>query len=155
LDALTGIEPFEISLKEPSINKTPDTSSNSSRKRKYISNLITGSIFKASIDQSHPMAYGYEDYYYTLKLSGSAYELLKNQNIAYLKNNIKPHSGFVGSNVSSKQGESLLFGNQNLGQGNIIYMVDNPLFRAFWENGKLFMANAIFFTGNRSYKELE
>tara|TARA_B110000238_G_C16135735_1_gene443561 strand:+ start:1769 stop:4249 length:2481 start_codon:yes stop_codon:yes gene_type:complete len=155
LDALTGIEPFEISLKEPSINKTPDTSSNSSRKRKYISNLITGSIFKASIDQSHPMAYGYEDYYYTLKLSGSAYELLKNQNIAYLKNNIKPHSGFVGSNVSSKQGESLLFGNQNLGQGNIIYMVDNPLFRAFWENGKLFMANAIFFTGNRSYKKLE
>jgi len=155
LNSLAGIEPFEISIKKSSINDKPDTSPNSLRKRKYISNLITGSIYKASIDPSHPIAYGYESHYYTLKLSGVAYELLKNQNVAYLKSDILPHSGFVGSNVSSKQGDSLLFGNQNLGQGNIVYMVDNPLFRAFWENGKLFMANAVFFSGNRSYNELD
>ena len=155
LDALSKIELFEISAKESSKDKSIDLTLNSSRRRRYISNLITGSIYKAKVDPSHPMAYGYEDYYYTLKLSGKAYKLLKNQNIAYLKDDIKPHSGFTGSNVSSNQSNSLLFGNQNLGQGNIIYMVDNPLFRAFWENGKLFMANAIFFTGNRSYKKIE
>jgi len=153
LDALTDIETFEISKKESTKDETTDTSPNSFRKRKYISNLITGSIYKATVDQTHPMAYGYENFYYTLKLSGNAYKLLKNQNIAYLKSAIKPHSGFAGSNVASNQGNSLLFGNQNLGRGNIIYMVDNPLFRAFWENGKLFMANAIFFTGNRAYNK--
>jgi len=26
----------------------------------------------------------------------------------------------------------------------VVYMADNPLFRGFWENGKLFFANAIF-----------
>ena len=152
LEAFVGIEPFEISIKETPKDKKPESYINSSRKRKYISNLITGSIFKAKIDTSHPLAYGYEDYYYTLKLSGNAYKLLKNQNIAYLKSDIKPHSGFVGSTVYSKQANSLLFGNQDLGQGNVVYMIDNPLFRSFWENGKLFIANAIFFTGNRSYR---
>lgn len=155
LDALSEIDSFKISIKESSKSDKPDTEPNSSRRRKYISNLITGSIYKAKIDQSHPIGYGYDDYYYTLKLSGNAYELLDNQNIAYIESDIKPHSGFAGSNVSLKQGNSLLFGNQNLGQGNIVYMVDNPLFRAFWENGKLFFANAIFFSGNRNYKDLE
>ncbi|MDG2372505.1 MAG: M14 family zinc carboxypeptidase [Flavobacteriaceae bacterium] len=151
LDALSDTDPFEITKKESTKDKTSDTSPNSFNKRKYISNLITGSIYKAKVDKTHPMAYGYENFYYTLKLSGDAYKLLKNQNIAYLKSAIKPHSGFAGSNVALNQGNSLLFGNQNLGHGNIVYMVDNPLFRAFWENGKLFMANAIFFTGNRDY----
>jgi hypothetical protein len=26
-------------------------------------------------------------------------------------------------------------------------MVDNPMFRNFWENGKLLVANAVFFVG--------
>ena len=155
LDALSVIDPFEITVKETAELDKLDMSPNSSKRRKYISNLITGSIYKAKIDNSHPIAYGYEDFYYTLKLSGNAYKLLKNQNIAYLSEDIKPHSGFSGSNVSSNQGSSLLFGNQNLGQGNIVYMVDNPLFRAFWENGKLFVANSIFFSGNRSYNKLD
>jgi hypothetical protein len=30
-------------------------------------------------------------------------------------------------------------------------MVDNPLFRAFWQNGKLFFANAVFFTNNTTF----
>jgi len=29
----------------------------------------------------------------------------------------------------------------------VIYMVDNPLFRGFWETGKLLMVNALFFVG--------
>jgi hypothetical protein len=27
-------------------------------------------------------------------------------------------------------------------------LVDNPLFRAFWENGKMVFANAVFMVGN-------
>jgi hypothetical protein len=43
---------------------------------------------------------------------------------------------------------SLIFGVQNYGKGCAIYMVDNPLFRGFWENGKLFFANAVFLVNN-------
>jgi hypothetical protein len=34
-----------------------------------------------------------------------------------------------------------------MGGGQVIYMSDNPLFRAFWDNGKLLFANAVFFVG--------
>jgi hypothetical protein len=48
---------------------------------------------------------------------------------------------------------SLIFGEENIGSGSIIYMIDNPLFRAFWDNGKLFFANALFYT-NPNMKKL-
>jgi len=42
----------------------------------------------------------------------------------------------------------LIFGEEEMGKGSFIYLVDNPLFRAFWENGKLFFVNSIFFVKN-------
>lgn len=48
--------------------------------------------------------------------------------------------------------KSLLFGEESFGNGSIVYMVDNPLFRSFWENGKLFMANAVFLLNSNMLK---
>jgi hypothetical protein len=31
-----------------------------------------------------------------------------------------------------------------MGSGSVVYLVDNPLFRGVWENGKLMVVNAIF-----------
>jgi len=41
-----------------------------------------------------------------------------------------------------------VFGVEDKGQGSITYLVDNPLFRTFWENGKMLFANAVFMVGN-------
>jgi hypothetical protein len=41
-----------------------------------------------------------------------------------------------------------VFGVEDKGQGQVVYLVDNPLFRAFWENGKMVFANAVFMLGN-------
>jgi len=35
-----------------------------------------------------------------------------------------------------------------MGRGNVVYLADNPLFRAFWHNGKLLFGNAVFIVGN-------
>ena len=43
--------------------------------------------------------------------------------------------------------DGLLFGVQDIGQGTVVYMADNPMFRSFWENGKLLFANAVFLVG--------
>ena len=56
-------------------------------------------------------------------------------------------SGFSGVNALSRVEKSLVFGVEDIGQGNIIYMTDNPLFRAFWQNGKLLFGNAVFLVG--------
>ena len=60
------------------------------------------------------------------------------------KGNNEPVSGFAGSEAKKKIAETLIYGTEQMGRGQVIYMVDNPLFRGFWENGKLFFANALF-----------
>jgi len=121
------------------------------RERESIKNLITGSIIKTKLDHTHPMAFGYDDTYFTLKLSSDSYSLLNNgYNVSYIE---EPEvvSGFAGSEAIKNLKNSLVFGEVPMGTGSVIYMVDNPLFRAFWENGKLFFANTLFFTNNTGY----
>ncbi|MDO9036811.1 MAG: zinc carboxypeptidase, partial [Lutibacter sp.] len=113
--------------------------------RDDLKKTITGSIFKSKVDHTHPLAFGYSDSYYSLKLSGTSYKLLEDGvNVAYFPENTKNYSGFAGSEALKNIPNSLLFGIEHKGKGILIYMVDNPLFRSFWQNGKLFFANAIF-----------
>ena len=115
------------------------------REREALKNTITGSIFKSTVDNTHPLAFGYSRHYYSLKLSDVAYDLLKEGvNVAYFPENTSNYSGFAGSDALKNVPNSLLFGIENKGKGKLIYMIDNPLFRSFWQNGKLFFANAIF-----------
>jgi hypothetical protein len=115
--------------------------------------MITGAVFKSKVDNTHPMAFGYPDTYFTLKLGSSTYKLLDSgYNVAYLEDNPKNVSGFAGSEALKTLGKSLLFGEERMGSGSLIYMVDNTLFRSFWENGKLFLVNAIFFVNNNSWQ---
>jgi hypothetical protein len=116
------------------------------QERNYLSKLITGSIFKSTIDTTHPLAFGYTNFYYSLKLNEASYTLLNTGfNVAYFPENSKNIAGFAGVDALKNVSNSLLFGIEYQGNGKIIYMVDNPLFRSFWEEGKLFFANAIFF----------
>jgi hypothetical protein len=41
----------------------------------------------------------------------------------------------------------LVFGVEEKGEGHVVYFVDNPLFRGFWENGKLLFGNAVWSVG--------
>ena len=111
--------------------------------RENIKNYITGAIFKTDIDTTHPLAFGYTKEYFSLKLGAEAYNKLAYGTVASLKSGI-PVSGFAGSNTLKKMEDTLVFGVENQGRGTVVYMVDNPLFRGFWENGKLFFANAVF-----------
>jgi hypothetical protein len=122
------------------------------RERERAKDMITGSIVKTKLDHTHPMAFGYGDTYYSLKLSSDSYKLLEEDyNISYIQ---KPEivAGFAGSSAIKNLENSLVFGEERMDKGSIIYMVDNPLFRAFWENGKLFFANSIFFVNNDKYR---
>ena len=122
------------------------------RERESIKNLITGSIIKTKLDNTHPMAFGYGDSYFSLKLNSDSYSLLNNgYNVAYI-NQPEIVSGFAGSEAAKNLDNSLVFGEEPMGQGSFIYLVDNPLFRAFWENGKLFFVNSIFFVNNTDFR---
>ncbi len=107
---------------------------------------VLGAIYKCKMDKSHPLAFGYKNDYFTLRETSTSYNWLKDgSNVVYLEEGAEPESGFVGSEAKDDQSKSLVFGVDQIGRGSIVYMVDNPIFRGFWENGKLFFANAVFF----------
>ena len=84
--------------------------------------------------------------YYTLKLNADAFYLLENfGNVFYLDKDVDTISGFIGYKAKQKQRYSLLVGQENYGEGELIYFVDNPLFRGFWYSGKQLFSNALFF----------
>jgi hypothetical protein len=117
-----------------------------SRERAQYSN--PGSVYEISMDTSHPLAFGYDDKYMSLKLGSSAYDYLESGwNVGAAKPDAH-RSGFVGNKAKASLEHTLTFGVQNMGRGHVVYMVDNPLFRGFWHNGKLLFGNAVFFVGN-------
>jgi len=146
IDGLTGNDAFGADVKKVEKDSTKNLRAFGISQRDQIKEEITGAIFKAKVDNTNPLAYGYGDTYFTLKLSGdNAYQYLDKGSVVYLEegqNN--PVAGFAGSEAKKKIDKSLIFGVEEHGRGQVIYMVDNPLFRGFWENGKLFFANALF-----------
>ena len=145
IDALSSDKAFSIKEKEMKKDSTVNLESFEVSEREQIKSEITGAIFKANVDNTNPLAYGYGDTYFTLKLGDRAYNYLENGSAVYLAEGAnEPVSGFAGYDAKKKIAETMIFGTENLGRGQVIYMVDNPLFRGFWENGKLFFANALF-----------
>lgn len=119
------------------------------RTRNRSSSRVPGSIFKTSLDNSHPLAYGYGDLYYSLKTEEDTYEYLDSGwNVGTVRSADANISGFAGHEAKQKLENTLSFGVQPHGSGQVVYFIDNPLFRGFWENGKLLIANAVFFVGN-------
>ena len=152
--SFAGKTGFSIERKKSNTKEGTNMTPYAKRERESVKNMITGSIFKTKVDATHPLAYGYSDIYFTLKLSSSNYNYLKSgYNVSYIENDVNPVSGFAGVNTKNSLEQSLVIGEESKGGGSVVYMVDNPLFRSFWENGKLFVANAIFFLNSDSIKK--
>ncbi len=106
-----------------------------------------GSIFKIDLDNSHPLAFGYPDFYYTIKGNTTLYEYMNNTGNVGVMGGSPLVAGFVGAEAKKNMQHGLIFGVQNAGRGSVVYLGDNPIFRSFWENGKLMLSNAVFLVG--------
>jgi hypothetical protein len=117
------------------------------REKDYLSDFIPGAIYKVDIDNTHPLGYGYPNYYYTLKQDPNIYEFLKEGwNVGVVKKDYYV-TGFSGFKVKNKLKDGVLFGVTESGSGSFIFFADDPLFRMFWENGKMIFSNAVFLVG--------
>ncbi|MCM4159797.1 zinc carboxypeptidase [Antarcticibacterium flavum] len=153
VEHFAGKDGFDLKENKPEEDKDAEPKGNltpyNQRERESVKNLITGSIVKTKIDNTHPLAFGYGDTYYSLKLSNNSFSFLNDGfNVGYLQDSPEIVSGFAGSNARTGIKNSMTFGVEPMGRGSFIYLVDNPLFRSFWENGKLFFVNALFFVDN-------
>ncbi len=160
ISAFAGSIDFDISVYEDekskkaaekvkdSVKKQMRLKSYNELERSYLSNLITGSVFKIHLDNTNPLGFGNGDFYYTLKQGNRRYAYLKEgYNVGIIKDGSELISGFAGKNILKSIEKSLVYGVESKGKGELIYLVDDPLFRSFWENGKLLFSNAVFMVG--------
>lgn len=111
--------------------------------RDAISDGTPGAIFKVNLDNTHPLAYGMPTYYFTLKIGGTTYQPLKNaMNVGYIDDKYKP-LGFVGNRLKNQLKGNMIFATQSIRRGTVVYLVDNPLYRGFWYQGKFLFSNAV------------
>jgi len=128
-----------VSVKELEKNRFEDAERNS------IASSMPGAIIGNVVDNSNPMSLGLGDYYFSLKTDKDSYKFLnEGWNAIYTNENLNV-KGFIGSKLLPTFKNSLTYGFQNKGNGSVIYMVDNPLYRGFWKQGELIFSNSLFF----------
>jgi len=151
---LAGMKGFDIKNKEEAkkddkeIDPYKVLKTYENRERESVQTNIPGAIYKVDLDNTHPLGFGFPDFYYTLKLDDKVYQYLSDGwNVGVIKKD-NYVTGFVGVQARKKLTDSLIFGVQELGSGSVVYLADDPLFRSFWENGKLLFSNAVFMVGH-------
>ncbi|MEQ9231004.1 MAG: M14 family metallopeptidase, partial [Cyclobacteriaceae bacterium] len=95
--------------------------------RNYAKYNSSGAVFKVHLDNSHPLAFGYGNEYFSLHSTSARYGYLSSQNVGTIRSTSDHLSGFVGQYVMEDIAESMIFGVENKGSGQIVYLADNPL----------------------------
>ncbi|MEM1135754.1 MAG: M14 family metallopeptidase [Bacteroidota bacterium] len=115
------------------------------RNRKALSESVEGSIYKISLDDTHPLAFGAGKHTFLMKRNNTTLPFLGDGgwNVGVFKEDSYT-SGFTGYKLQEKIKNTLAIGIESYGDGTIIYMSDSPIIRGFWHSGKLLLANAVF-----------
>jgi hypothetical protein len=113
----------------------------------YLKSSIPGAIYKVYMDDTHPVGFGTAGIYYDLKQDMVTYEPSNDSwNVGVIKKDSHV-AGFAGIKAKAALQEGVVIGVKGMGAGKLVFMADDPIFRNFWENGKMVLANAIFFNG--------
>lgn len=113
------------------------------------SRAIGGSIYKANIDITHPLGFGYTNRELPVWRNTSIFiEPSKspfNTVIKYTPNPLL--SGYVHATNLEKIKNSISLQVSTVGQGRAILFVDDPAFRGYWYGTNKLLFNAVFFGG--------
>ena len=111
-------------------------------RRHNLSERSAGSIYKVTLDDTHPYAFGLGKEWFIMKRSAGYPFLLTGSNIGYILEK-EPVSGFAGFKFKDKIKNTLVIGSENIGAGEVIYITDDPYYRAFWKSGRVLLGNII------------
>ncbi len=148
--SLGRVEAFTLASKESEEEKEetdapdPRLLPHAGAERRFIAGFNPGAIVGVEMDATYPLSFGIGKQYFSLKTGSSAYDYLEDGVNAGRVRTAPFISGFVGSQVKTELEETLVFGVQNMGRGEVVYLIDNPLYRGFWEQGKLLFGNVLF-----------
>ncbi|MEA1787058.1 M14 family metallopeptidase [Arenibacter sp. GZD96] len=109
---------------------------------------MDGAIFKATLDRSHPITYGFKNEELSVFRNTNIYITADknsyNNPIKYTNNPLQ--SGYISKENLALLKNTVPFKVQRVGQGRVIVFTDNTNFRAFWYGTNKLLMNAIFFS---------
>ncbi|MEL6721522.1 MAG: peptidase M14, partial [Bacteroidota bacterium] len=111
---------------------------------------IPGSALLSHIDVSNPLAFGVKKEVYSLKFGSTAIQPNPSlQTVGYYHQNADE---LLVAGYASQENLEHLAGNtfaatQSLGQGKVVYLLDNTQYRMFWLGTARMMQNAVLFSG--------
>ncbi|MFY7899280.1 MAG: zinc carboxypeptidase, partial [Chitinophagaceae bacterium] len=108
---------------------------------------MSGAIFSATADLTHPLAYGYTQKNISLFKANKVF-MEKSKNpfaVPLMYGNNPLQSGWVSKQNNDAVKNSAAVIVNTVGSGRIINIADNPCFRAFWLGSTKLFLNAVFF----------
>ncbi|MCI0523483.1 MAG: hypothetical protein L0Y37_07510 [Bacteroidales bacterium] len=102
----------------------------------------SGAIFRVRLDDTHPYAFGMGKEWFLMKRNTGFPFLEKGRNIGYITDN-KPVAGFAGYKFCQKVRNTNVIASERIGEGEVIYISDDPYFRAYWKSGRVLLGNLI------------
>ena len=111
-------------------------------KRYTLSERSAGSIYKVKLDDTHPYSFGMGKEWFIMKRTPGYPYLTTGSNIGYILEK-EPIAGFAGFKYKDKIKNTLVIGTEKIGSGEVIYITDDPYFRAFWKSGRVLLGNSI------------
>jgi hypothetical protein len=112
-------------------------------RRHLLSEKSAGSIYKVMVDTTNPFGFGLGTEWFILKRSQAYPFLPGGNNIGYILDS-KPVSGFAGYKFQKLIKNTMVIGSERIGKGEVIYITDDPYYRAFWNSGRALLWNVVF-----------
>ena len=107
---------------------------------------VPGTALNATVDVTHPLGFGLKPQVYTLKFGSSA--LVPATELQSVGRYAADSTALLAAGYASQPNLDRLAGNtwagvRTLGQGKIVYLLDNPHYRMFWRGPSRLMQNAV------------
>ncbi|TXF91780.1 peptidase M14 [Neolewinella aurantiaca] len=107
---------------------------------------IPGSALNATVDVSHPLAFGVKSDVYTLKFGNTA--LVPDASLQSVGRYVPEGNELLAAGYASRPNLDSLAGKtwagvRPYGRGRIVYFIDNPHYRMFWRGPSRMMQNAV------------
>lgn len=144
-------------IPQNNITTAPNRKSYTDAENNTMAQQLSGAIFEAQMDISHPLCYGYHRNSLPVFLSdATTMELSKNPYATPLTlGENATLAGYVPKKIAQKMANSAIIGAFGVGNGRIIATATPPNFRAFWLGTNRLLANALFFSPLISKQTLE
>lgn len=112
------------------------------QRRNSAAERSAGAIFRVKLDDTHPYAFGMGKEWFLMKRNEGLPFLEKGFNIGYVTDS-NPVAGFAGYKYRQKVRNTGVIASETVGKGTVVYISEDPYFRAYWKSGRVLLGNLI------------